>query len=395
MTKGARWLLPDGVDELLPQQARNLEILRRRMIDLCESWGYKLVMPPMIEFLDSLLSGNGEDLDLQTFKLIDQLSGRLMGLRADITPQIARIDAHRLPSETPQRLCYVGPVLHTKPENFSGSRNPFQAGAELYGHAGIESDVEVICLMAEVLAVGGLSDVTIELGHMGVFKGLVEAAGLSADDESAVLAGLLRKSGPEVFECLHAAGVAPRTQRTFEALLDCHGDAGSIEQMGATWRFAPPRVRAALTTLASLVALVRARLPSHDLHIDLAELRGYRYHTGVIFAAYSKQLGRALAYGGRYDNIGRQFGRHRDATGFSIDLKTLIHLTDQRLPERLTIFAEPGDSAARTAAIAAQRARGNVVIEALPGQTGGAPEMGCARVLREHGDGWRVEELEK
>ena len=207
MSGESRWLLPDGVDELIPPFAAELESLRRRVIDLMAGWGYRLCMPPLVEFLDSLLSGLGEDLEIQTFKLTDQVSGRMMGIPADMTPQVARIDAHRLPTDCPQRLCYIGPVLHTRPDRFAGSRNPLQLGAELYGHAGIESDAEVICLLVETLACAGVPDLTLEIGHMGVFKALVDAARLDTPGSDRVLDALLRKSPDELEDALRAIGV--------------------------------------------------------------------------------------------------------------------------------------------------------------------------------------------
>lgn len=393
MKKGDRWLLPDGVDEILPPQAQALEQLRRRVLDLFERWGYALVIPPLIEFLDSLLSGIGEDLDLQTFKLTDQASGRMMGVPADITPQAARIDAHRLPTELPQRLCYLGPVLHTKPDKFAGSRNPLQVGAELYGHHGIESDAEVVCLMIEVLKLADIGKLTVELGHMGVFKTLTAAAGLQPADEARLLDALLRKSAIEVSETLMESRVAVDLSAMFMSLLELNGGAEIATEAVAKFRNAPAGVAAALASLASLVVMVQTRSPDVDLHIDLAELRGYRYHTGVMFAAYTAVLGRAIAWGGRYDNIGSTFGRARPATGFSTDLKSLLAARRGVAAAAPRIFAPCGNDARLLAAIETQRAAGHVVVQELPGQTGSAREMGCQQQLIFENDGWRVKHL--
>jgi ATP phosphoribosyltransferase regulatory subunit len=228
MRRGERWLLPDGVDEVIPPDVEPLEQLRRDILDLFKSWGYELVVPPLVEFIESLQSGNGEDLDLQTFKITDQVSGRMMGVRADMTPQVARIDAHRLPTDLPQRLSYVGPVLHTRPDKFAGSRNPLQVGAELYGHEGIESDAEVVCLMADVLRRAGLLSVTIELGHMGLFKSLIELAGLNVDAADKLLDALLRKDVADVTECLDEYKVETGARNLLLALLKLNGGIGVI-----------------------------------------------------------------------------------------------------------------------------------------------------------------------
>lgn len=392
MSGRSRWLLPDGVDELLPPEAERLEALRRRALDTLRGWGYRLCVPPSIEFLDSLLSGIGEDLELQTFKLTDQVSGRLLGIPADMTPQVARIDAHRLPTDCPQRLCYLGPTLRTRPDKFAGSRNPLQIGAELYGHAGIESDAEVICLMAEVLERLELAAVTLEIGHMGVFKELAAAAGLAPAAEATLLEALLRKAGGEVRECLEAARVAPGLAALLGSLLRLNGGPEVAAAAAEACADAPPAVREATASLVALVARVRRRRPDLALHIDLAELRGYKYHTGVMFAAYTPRHGRAIAWGGRYDNIGREFGRPRPATGFSADLKALAALAPPPAADEPRIYAPPGDEPALQAAIHRARRSGQVVVQGLPGQTGGARELGCTQALRAAGGEWIIED---
>ncbi len=387
------WLLPDGVDEVLPPRARALEEMRRRMLDLFERWGYEYVMPPIVEYLDSLLSGIGEDLDLQTFKLTDQQTGRMLGVRADITPQVARIDAHRLPSVAPQRFCYIGPVLHTRPDKFAGSRNPLQIGAELYGHAGIEADAEVVTLLLELLALVGIAPVTIELGHMGLFHAICELANFDRALESRILERLLMKDESGLVEALAATQAAPAVIEHLHALLELNGDEAVLGKARTALKRAPASVVTALDDIERLVALIRARMPAADIHLDFAELRGYRYHTGVMFAAYIPAVGRAIAWGGRYDNIGHSFGRPRPATGFSTDLKVLAALSAYERKKLPKIFAAAADDHARMTAIRDLRVAGYAVVEGLPGQSAGAHNMGCDQVLVLRGGSWQLEDI--
>ncbi len=393
MTTRSRWLLPDGVDEQLPAEAVHLEQLRRLALDLFARWGYQLCMPPAVEFLESLLSGLGEDLELQTFKLTDQISGRMLGIPADITPQIARIDAHRLPTTGPQRLCYLGPILHTRPEKFAGSRNPLQVGAELYGHAGIDADVEIQCLMLALLEKIGVREVTLELCHMGIFRGLSEAAALSQEADAQLLDALLRKDKGAVDFTLTQAQVPARLAQMFRALLGLNGDEGVVARAKVALAGAPAVVGSAVEALADLVTLIGRRAPQTAMHVDLAELRGYHYHTGIMFAAYTSGFGRAIAWGGRYDNAGAYFGRARPATGFSADLKLLAAISTQPRPVISAIFAPEGTSPALLAAIDSLRAAGYAVVQALPAQAGGAREMGCCQQLQWEADVWRVCDL--
>ncbi len=388
MSRDSRWILPDGVDEIIPPQAASLEQLRRRLLDVVTTWGYALCTPAIVEFLDSLVSGTGDDLELQTFKLTDQVSGRLLGIPADITPQIARIDAHRINADTPTRLCYIGPILHTQPDKFAGSRNPLQLGAELYGHPGIESDAEVIALMVEVLAVAGVADITLDLGHMKIFHGLAEAAKLDADAGMRLLDVLLRKSVCELPALL--ADVTGPAATWLSALPSLNGDGGVVARARAALDGAPRVVQSALDDLDALVRLLAQRCPQLDVHIDLADLRGYRYHTGVMFAAYTLRMGRAIAWGGRYDNIGERYGRARAATGFSTDLKLLASLAPAVEALGHGILAPSGTDAALLAAISALRSRGDQVIQVLPGQAGGPGEMGCKHELRQIAGQWQV-----
>ena len=392
MSEG-RWLLPDGVDEHLPPEATRMEWLRGLTLDLFEQWGYRLCMPPLVEFLDSLLSGVGEDLETQTFKLTDQISGRLLGIPADITPQIARIDAHRMVVTGPQRLCYLGPILHTLPEKFAGSRNPLQVGAELYGHAGIEADAEIQNLMLALLHLLGITDVTLELCHMAIFRELSAAARLDVTQDATLLDGLLRKDRSEVIAVLRDAGVESGLATMFRALLSLNGGPEVVEAARRELSGAPPGVLKAVDDLAALTVQIGQRVPGTDIHLDLAELRGYHYHTGLMFAAYTPTLGRALAWGGRYDNVGAAFGRPRPATGFSADMKLLAALSPRRRQEPTAVFAPAGHEPMLLAEIARLRAAGHRVVQALPEQAGGATEADCAQVLRQDGAHWRLEPL--
>jgi ATP phosphoribosyltransferase regulatory subunit len=386
-----RWLLPEGIDELLPPRAAELEGLRRELLDLFASWGYELIMPPFIEFLDSLLTGTGHDLDLQTFKITDQLSGRLMGIRADMTPQAARIDAHQLRREQPARLCYIGTVLRTRPDSIGGSRDPVQVGAELFGHDGVESDIEIISLMLEVLAGAGIARPHLDLGHVGIFRSLMQQAQLTPAAESDLFDALHRKAGAEIEMLLAAMQVPAPVREMLAALSELHGGVEVLAEAGQRLQQANGEVQLALRNLKDVADAIRHRFPALPLHFDLAELRGYRYHTGVVFAAFAPGYGRELARGGRYDDIGRVFGGSRPATGFSADLKALSIL-GQREPAQATgIFVQWGDAPGLLAEVERLRRMGERVIWALPGQVGDAAAMGCDRRLAAAADGaWQV-----
>lgn len=388
-----RWLLPEGIEEVLPTQARQLEALRRRLLDLYTGWGYELVMPPFIEYLESLLTGTGHDLDLETFKLTDQLTGRLMGVRADMTPQVARIDAHHLKRETPTRLCYMGTVLHTRPGGFGASRSPLQVGAELYGHAGIESDIEILGLMAETLRLCGLEQSFFDLGHVGIYRGLARQAGLSAAQEDELFDVLQRKSQPDMRELFDKWAVEKTHTDKFLALADLNGDVSVLGEAKQRLKGSAKPVLAALDYLQHMADLIDRQLDNVTLHFDLAELRGYNYHTGAVFAAFVPGQGSAVAKGGRYDDIGRVFGRARPATGFSTDLKTLLSLSRAQPAPLGGIFAPAEQDSALRDKIAALRQQGERVVCALPGQAGGAGEMGCDRQLRKRDGQWQVEPL--
>ena len=388
-----RWLLPDGVEEVLPPAPDRIEATRRRILDLFHSWGYELVIPPLIEYLESLLTGLGRDLDLQTFKITDQLTGRMMGIRADMTPQVARIDAHCLKRDIPTRLCYLGPVLHTRPNGLGGSRNPIQVGAELYGHAGLESDVEVLCLMFETLKAAGIPTIYMDLGHMGIFQGLARKAGLSPEQEGDLFDCLQRKAVPEMEEFLMQWRVEEEMTRLFAALVELNGDVSVLKEAQRLFVGAPENVRQALDNLSAISVLVGQRVAGANLHIDLAELRGYHYHTGVMFAAYTPGQGQALAKGGRYDGVGQVFGRPRPATGFSADLKLLVDLGLREPKAETRIYAPWPTEPALAAEIERLRRAGQRVVCALPGQSGGPREMNCTKELILQDGRWALRDL--
>ncbi len=386
-----RWLLPDGVDEFLPPQAEALEQLRRDLLDMFSSWGYELVIPPLIEYLESLLIGTGNDLDLETFKLIDQATGRLMGVRADITPQAARIDAHRLSRNGPVRLCYLDPVVRTRRHGFASSRNPIQVGAELYGHAGIESDIEMLRLMVRTLRIAGLDTFHIDLGHVGIFRTLARDAGLDESQEAMLFDALQRKARPEIETFLGGLDIGAAQRRRLIALVELNGHSDVLDEARRQFKGAGKEVGAALDSLAQMAEAAECQLATINLHFDLAELRGYRYQSGVVFAAFVPGHGWEIARGGRYDEIGRFFGRTRPATGFSTDLKTLLALGPTAAERKDGILAPPWstDDSLRDL-IRRLRKQGERVIYTLPGQQAGAAEMGCNRTIEKRDGRWTV-----
>jgi ATP phosphoribosyltransferase regulatory subunit len=385
-----RWLLPEGIEELLPPQAERLERLRRDVLDLFSRWGYGLVMPPLVEYLDSLLTGTGNDLDLQTFKLTDQLNGRMMGVRADITPQVARIDAHSLSDrKSPVRLCYQGTVLHTRGDGLGGSRSFTQIGAELYGHSGVESDAEMVNLMLDTLTLTGIGSVYVDLGHVGIFRALTHAAGLNAEQESQLFDALQRKAVPEIQSLLETFAVNADVRQSVEDLVWLNGGNEVLDKarLSLKGNFAALK---ALDEVAQVAERVNQQQPDLQLHFDLAELRGFHYHTGVVFAAYQAGQGRAIAQGGRYDDIGEVFGRARPATGFSADLRALAVLSATKNDTEKSIFAPADDSPELIQKIRELRTAGRRVICGLPGQAGDAAAAGCQQVLIMQDGQWVV-----
>lgn len=382
------WLLPEYIEDILPPLAARVERLRREMLDLFAVYGYELVMPPLLEYVDSLLTGTGHDLDLQTFKLVDQLSGRMLGLRADIAPQVARIDAHLLNRTGVTRLCYAGSVLHTLPNGMNRTREPLQIGAEIYGHAGMESDVEIQQLMMRALEVAAIKDVYLDIGHVGIFRDLVRRARLAPEAESELFRAMQVKDVPAVRELTHKL---PRAVR--EALAALPELYGGPEVLKEAVRRLPghPEIASALSDLKALserlqdVARVRC--------FDLAELRGYAYHSGVVFAAYAQGQSYAIALGGRYDEVGKAFGRARPATGFSMDLRELAALTADAGARSCVMAPYAPNDVALQRRIAALRQRGTPVITELPGHALARGESDCDRRLVRRDGKWLLEKL--
>lgn len=387
MTTVDRWQLPDGVEEVLPEQAQVVERLRRELLDLYRSWGYQLVIPPLMEFTESLLIGLGRDLDLLTFKMTDQISGRTLGIRADITPQVARIDAHSLAQPGVTRLCYAGSILHTRPQSLLASRSPIQLGAELYGDDSLAADVEVIGLMLATLEQAGLRQITLDLGHVGVYAAVLESAELTVEQEAEVFDALQRKSRPDLAQAL--AGLAEPTVTLITGLLDLHGDAAVLTRAREQLAAGAPEALAAVAALEAVAAAVGQRHPQLAIYFDLAELRGYHYHTGMVFAAYVPGHGQALANGGRYNDVGKVFGRARPATGFATDLKSLMALFPAALSDSGAISAPVTDAPELLARVEALRAAGEVVINCL----GADPDPRCDRQLLEVAGEWLVQPL--
>ena len=397
MNSHKHWLLPEGIDELLPLQAKQLETLRRQLLDQFGSWGYELVITPFIEYLDSLLTGAGKDLEHQTFKMTDQISGRLLGIRADITPQAARIDAHQLCCDEPNRLCYIGSVFRTRADGFSATRSPLQIGAELYGHAGVESDIEILCLMMATLETAGVDNVFLDLGHVGVFRGLARQAQLDQGQEQALFAALQRKAVPEISHLVQSFGLSTDLAQMFTDLAGLNGKVGVLQQAKTQLAAASDEVLVAIDQLEQAGKMLQGCLPDLPVHFDLAELRAYQYQTGLVFAAFVPGSGKEIARGGRYDHIGEKFGRARPATGFSADLKTLMRFS-KALPEvkvREKVFAPWVLDSKLDSQINFLRQQGKIVVRGLPGQIGDASSMGCSHMLVEKNGEWQLQALEK
>ena len=366
MSTENRWLLPEGIEELLPERASQLEALRRRLLDQCGTWGYRYVIPPLVEFTDSLLIGLGADLDLVTCKFTDQMSGRMLGVRADITPQAARMDAHSLAENGVTRLCYAGSTLQSTPQSVIGGRAPIQLGAELFGCDAIEADSEIISLMLSTFACAGVSRaLTLDIGHIGIYDALFSNANLDPEIESQMFDALQRKSTPDI-ERLSSSLPDDVSQR-LRQLASLHGSPEVLLE-ARTLFSNEPVVLAALDDLDTVLAQAQQAFPDVGVYVDLTELRGFRYHTGLVFAVYLEGRGSAVAKGGRYDNIGAVFGRDRPATGFAIDLKALVDDMTPVEHSRPPIIAPPSDAPELRVAIAGLRAKGRtVVVDLAPG----------------------------
>jgi ATP phosphoribosyltransferase regulatory subunit len=378
------WLLPEGVDELLPPAARQLELLRRRVLDVFHAWGFDYVEPPIIEYLESLQVGSGSDLDLQTLKVIDQRTGRLLGVRADMTSQAARIDAHSLREDGVRRLCYAGTVVHANPVSVLESRVPLKAGAEIFGSRSPAADAEVVALLVETLHGAGVNRPVLVLGHMGIYQSLLDALDLPRQQAADLFAAVQRKSETDIAELL---GARPETG-VLERLPTLMGRQEVFNEARQALARAPAGVAEALDALEQLAAMVWERCPQVELRFDLSELAGYGYHNGPVFSAYQADQGSAVARGGRYDGIGGAFGRSRPATGFDVNLKLLLTDAPAVAAVWVPVTAQaPGflDE------VRSLRLAGEVVVCALSAEE--APPPRCNRALEKSADGWAVHPL--
>ena len=379
------WLLPEYLEDVLPAEAARIEALRRTLLDLFKVHGYQYVIPPMMEYMESLITGAGHDLDLATFKVVDQLSGRLMGVRADMTPQAARIDAHLLNHQGVTRLCYAGSVLRTKPDGLAQTREPLQVGAELYGHAGVESDIEIQRLLIKALHAIHIDGIHIDFSHVGIFESLVQAGNIDANLEQALYQALQSKDQSAVAEL--AKGLDGKIKESLIHLTTLNGDRRVLEQAARVL----PNTPAIQTALQSLAQISQALVPLNvSVGFNLSELRGYHYHSGVVFAAYAQGYKGPLALGGRYDEVGVAFGRARPATGFSLDLRGVATaLSPATLPKAILAPSEMNvDLAAK---IDTLRDSGEIVIQALPDAVNNVIELNCDRELVLCAGEWVIE----
>jgi len=383
------WLLPEHIADVLPAQARHIEELRRGLLDVSRAYGFELVMPPLLEHLESLLSGTGRELDLKTFKLVDQLSGRTLGVRADTTSQVARIDAHLLNREGLARLCYCGPVLLTRPSGLYATREPLQFGAETYGHAGLEADLEIQDLALDCLRSAGITNVTLDLGHARILRGLLDGLKVDQDREASIIAALAGKDAVGIVEL--TADLPEAIRKGFAILPRLYG---GMEVLDVAERELPaqPLVRAAIADLRSLAGRVHQAHPEVRVGFDLADFGGYAYYTGARFAIYTDGCSDAIARGGRYDEVGAAFGRNRPAVGFSLDLKELAALVPTHRMAA-AIRAPWGESDALRSAVRQLREQGETVVCILPGHEHEGQEFDCDRELVAAGDQWVVRAL--
>lgn len=371
------WLLPEHVCDVLPAEARRIEEIRRTLLDVARGYGCELVMPPLLEHLESLLTGTGRELDLKTFKLVDQLSGRMLGVRADTTSQVARIDAHLLNRQGVTRLCYCGPVLHARPSGLRSTREPLQFGAEVYGHAGLEADLEVLELALDALQRVGVEGLVVDLGDARILRGVL--AGSGADDASAesLHSALAAKDAAALGE--RASALPRETRDALHAMLRLYGGDEVIPTARSVLPQRPP-VIAALDDLAWLAKHLHLAYPQLQIGFDLADLGGYAYYSGARFAIYAGATSDALARGGRYDEVGAVFGRMRPAAGFSMDLKEVAALAPaRRMPA--AVRAPWGEDASLRAAVRRLREQGEMVVCVLPGHAHEGQEFDCDREL--------------
>lgn len=379
------WVLPDHIADVLPSEARHIEELRRELLDTARGYGYELVMPPLLEHLESLLTGTGEALDLQTFKLVDQLSGRMMGLRADTTPQVARIDAHLLNRQGVARLCYCGPVLHTRPDRPHATREPLQFGAEIYGHAGLEADLEALLLALDCLKATQVGPLTVDMADARIVRSLMAGVAVDAQVLGQVHAALAAKDASALASL--TKGFPAASREGLAVLVSLYGDAKVLDEAQKCLQPAPA-VREALSNLKWLAG----HLESATVTFDLADLRGYAYYSGARFGIYTPGASDALVRGGRYDEVGAVFGRNRPAVGFSLDVRELVGVVAKR-PLKAAIRAPWGEQPELRAAIARLRSEGETVVCVLPGHESEVDEFHCDRELAQQAGRWVVRAL--
>ena len=380
------WVLPDQIADVLPSEARHIEELRRKLLDAASRYGYELVMPPLVEHIDSLLTGTGQALDLQTFKLVDQLSGRTLGVRADTTPQVARIDAHLLNRNCVTRLCYCGPVLHTRQDKPHATREPLQLGAEIYGHTGPEADLEAQQLAIDCLMQAGVRELTLDMSDVRIVNAILAPLSLSAEQRQAVMLALGAKDKGQIVEL--SVSWSQDTRAALLALLDLYGDASVLARAREVLP-ASASIAAALDQLQWLALHIEAHNPQSNIRFDLADVRAHAYYTGVRFAVYVQGMADALVRGGRYDEVGAVFGRNRPAVGFSLDLKELVRVAAHR-PLAAAIQAPWSEDAGLRAAIASLRKQGETVVCVMPGHESEIQEFECDRVLISVAGQWVV-----
>ncbi|MBB5211420.1 ATP phosphoribosyltransferase regulatory subunit [Microbulbifer hydrolyticus] len=395
MTQAERWMLPDGIAEILPADAKRVETLRRNLLDLYHRWGYELIIPPMVEFTDSLLIGMGRDVDLSTFRVTDQLSGRSLGIRADITPQAARIDSHSFPRSGANRLCYAGQVLYTRPRAPMGPRAPIQIGAELYGVESLQGDIEVISLMIETLRAAGIREIHLDLGHVAIFRSLAQAAELDEEQKGDLIALLQSKAVADIERWVDENISSAEAANWLRMLPRLAGGTECLNRAREVFANGPDALKRALEELQQVADAVARRYPQVALFFDLGEMRGYDYETGLVFAAYSPGYGQALANGGRYNGIGAVFGRDRAATGFSTDLAAINALGDNGDREAGAILAPASDCEQLWQTAESLRAEGEVVISLMAdsGDDDSETLARCDRELVREGTAWVVKPL--
>ena len=392
----SRWLLPDGVQETLPPDAQAVELLRRKILQTYHLWGYDLVMPAMIEYMDSLLTGTAHSLDTKTFALVDQLSGKQMGVRSDMTPQVARIDAHLLADDRQKnrvsRLCYCGHLLHAQGEGITSSRTPLQIGAEIFGNDTIAADVEVVSLMIETLHIAALNTISIDIGHVGIFRSLVRNTSLDGYQENRLFDMLQRKAIPELQQYLQQLALDEQLRNQIYQLALLNGDISILVEARKIYAGCTAELHQAIDHMQAVVEFVQKKYPQTLIHCDLSELRGYSYHTGLVFAAFLSGQGKEISRGGRYDDVGRVFGNARPATGFSADLINLYQLSAASNVIEPGILAPDDNAPELEKTIQKLRLDKQRVIVDLSGGVNKPEDQHCDRKLVRRGDdGWVVE----